>query len=213
MIRVKLPGECADGKQIYNIALQIINRQAPQYAKFIHTTKEFNPFSTVLPDTINVLDPALEVIFKQVPNLEIVDERDRRETVPELDEYIRLRFRDTFFRTAQVSLPLPDPWRIIRSWKIRWNSLFGDKVSINLPIDGPRRGSERVQIRQMRLVTNVVKIADYRPYYAFTGFTRWKWLGSEKELRELWMLARFAEFAGTGAKTTMGCGITKVVAQ
>ncbi len=211
MIRARLPGKCADGKQIYSIALQIINRQAPQYAKFIHATHDYNPFSTVLPDTINILDPALEVIFKQVPNVEIIDERDHRETTPELDGFIGLYFKDTFFRTAQVSLPLPDPWRIIRSWKIRWNSLFGDKVSIELPIDGPRKDSERIQIRQAKIVTNCVRIADYRPYYAFTGHVRLKWLGSEKELRELWMLARFAEYAGTGAKTTMGCGVTKVV--
>lgn len=210
MIRVKLPMQCADGKQIYNMTLQIINKKSPQFANFIHGTQKYNPFSTVLPDIVNILDPALEAIFKQAPGAEIIVESDRKEAPLKLNNRIKLRFEKTFFKQLQASYPLPDPWRIIKNWKNRWNSLYPDKITIELPIEHARR-KEQVELHHVNIKSCGIKIADYRTHYGFSGHVCLKWLGSEKELRELWMLARFAEFAGTGAKTTMGCGITEVM--
>ncbi len=204
-----MPERFVDGKQIYAITLKIINKSSPQFARFIHATPKYNPFSTALPDIVNILNPALEVIFKQMSGVEIIDERDRRDAGVNMDEWVNLHFERTLFRVAQVSYPLPDPWKIIKSWKTRWNSLFADKISLALPIEGVR--TERVELKYVNITSCKINIADYRPYTAFSGNVCLRWLGGEKELRELWLLARFAEFAGTGAKTPMGCGVTKVV--
>lgn len=211
MLRVKLPIEYSDGKDIHSAALALIGAASPAMAKYTHQTQEFNPFSTILPDQVCILEPSIEFAVMQLPNIKILNQVNYRECFTgDGDEFIVLRFQNTFFRNGQTSYPLPDPWMMIKSWKQRWNSLVPDRISLELPIYG-KRYNERVQIRYTNISTQRVLIADYRPYYAFSGVVKLKWIGSERELRDLWALARFAEFSGSGAKTTMGCGVTKIL--
>lgn len=202
----------SDGKEIYDAALRLINSVSPKFAAFIHATPTFKPFSTVLPDIVTILEPILEGMIKQVPGINVIDEFNYRDCFTEVNQrLIKLYFEKTFFKRAQTSYPLPDPWKIISSWKNRWNSIFPEKISIRLPLEHNTE-NERIELHYVNINTKKVVISDYRPtYYTFCGYVKFKWLGNDDELKQLWALARFAEFAGTGAKTTMGCGITKII--
>jgi len=210
MIKVRLPVKFNDGKQLYDAALKLIGRVSPVMAQIIHSKPDFNPFSVQLPDIICIMEPSLEIAVSQLPNTEIVSQMDFRECFTENPaSLIELSFLNTFFKKAQTSYPLPDPWLMIGAWKNRWNSLLPARVGIEIPIENKRK-SEKIQVRRANINTLRVQIADYQPNIAFCGSVRLKWLGDEKELREFVALARFAEFSGTGAKTTMGCGVTRL---
>lgn len=210
MIKIALPVEFNDGKQLHDATLKLISMVSPAIAKIIHSDHNYKPFSVQLPNIVNILDPALESVANSFTNVKILKQLSFAECFGgEPDKFLNLIFSRTLFRHPGASYPLPDPWNVITSWKNRWNSISPIKVTISLPIAQDRK-SARVEIQYMKIDTAKIQIADYRPVITFSGPVKIKWLGDEKELRELCALAKFAEFAGTGSKTTMGCGVTSI---
>lgn len=209
MKRYEMPVSFEDGKLFYDAVLAVINRTAPAFARLIHENERYNPLSLQLPNIVNVLDPAAEMLaaswgLKEVKSL----------TFQECfhgpgSAMIRIGFKDTHFRKGGISNPLPDPWLMVQNWKDRWNSMSPEKISIDLPIPGKRNKNE-LEIKWAHIHVEEMQIYDYRPMPSFSGSIRMLWMGNDEDLRKVWALLRFAEFAGTGAKTTMGCGVTRI---
>lgn len=211
MMKIRLPVAFEDGYQLYNAVLRLINHTNPSFATLIHDTPQYNPFSVQLPDVVCVLDPTLEMIAAQWKETQTINSLGLEE-IMSMDHggvFLRLHFEDTFFKRGHVSVPLPDPWNIVSSWKKRWNSVSRQKIGLEIPHDGEKHRNE-IEVQHVRIKSRMVRQGDFNPYYAFSGFVKLKWLGDEEGLVDLWRLARFAEYAGTGAKTTMGCGVTRI---
>lgn len=210
MRRYKLPIQFDDGKTMYSAVLAMINKTAPTLAKMIHEVPTYIPFSLELPDIVNVVDPTLEVIsaswgLEEVKSLNHLDCFDGP-----INESLSLEFKHTYFRKGGISYPLPDPWMIIKNWKDRWNSIFSERISLDIPIYGSRKKENDMEIQFANLRIQQVRIENYRPMAACSGRLRMAWKGDKQGLRNVWALARFSEYAGTGAKTSMGCGVTRI---
>lgn len=118
---------------------------------------------------------------------------------------IRFQFTSpTTFRRQGQNLPLPFPDLVFHSLLQRWNTFSPLQVSPHLAENLSRILLSRYQIR-----TEMVPFSDYK-IIGFVGNCTFSLPPTipAPERRMLHALARFAEFAGVGYKTTMSLGST-----
>ena len=211
MFKAILPVEFNDGKVMYSAVLKMIEKTSPVLSKMIHDNPKYRPFSIVLPNRIHVLCPMLEQMIGSINGLEIIEMQDYRELLTHKSERAstQFRFEKTFFRNwGNVNYPLPDPFFIIMSWKQRWNELLPEKINVELPAPSEQKRFP-ARIAYANIVTHSYQISSYPTFTVFTGNVR---INPDASFtKEFYMLSRFAEYAGTGAKTTMGAGVTTIV--
>jgi len=211
LFKAILPVEFGDGKEMYTAVLSIIQKISPVLSKMIHDNWEYKPFSIVLPNEIHVLCPMLEEMLYGAKGIKVLEQVSHRELMKIDPDHssLQFRFEKTFFRKwGNINFPLPDPHSIIFSWKQRWNSLFPEKIDVELPGYEEKKRFP-VRIGYANIVTHSFTVSGYPAFTAFTGTVRL--VSDQSFAKEFHMLARFAEYAGTGAKTTMGAGITKIL--
>lgn len=213
MLKVRLPIQFQDGKEMYNAVLAIIHKTSPVLSKMIHDNFDYNPFSLELPDIVNVIGLEIEPIFKELKGIEIIDEKSHVELLN--TEYknvsVLLQFHNTTFRTQGFDVPLPIPERILTSLKERWNQLYPEKLNIPIPFPG-ERSKNRTIVKFANIHTTKHRIGEYHPFTAFYGKVGLKAFGDEDYIHQFNVLMRFAEFSGIGHKRPMGMGVVKILA-
>jgi CRISPR-associated endoribonuclease Cas6 len=108
---------------------------------------------------------------------------------------------------SDVHVPLPLPELVWGSWLDRWNKFS----SASLPRKAGELGQARLALSRYKLETRAVHY-DKATWIGFAGNCRFRILSED----EFWvrlcnLLADFAFFCGTGAKTSFGMGQTRVV--
>ncbi len=127
-------------------------------------------------------------------------------------DYIAMRFTSpTSFSAGRLDFPLPEPVAVFKSWLSRWNdfappdrrisTLLLETVLTNVAIDSHRLHTEKHDLGRGR------------PFVGFVGevafaITRARKL-NQALVWQLNALADYAEFCGTGRKTTHGMGQTR----
>jgi hypothetical protein len=131
--------------------------------------------------------------------------------VPEIDGIRLTLLSPAYFSQNGAQVTEPDPRLIAGSWRRRWNASLpaGDDLAV---------GDELW--RDIHLALHVtgsglrteIRDTGYRPQAGLVGTItlRLEQEASVEVRRGLGMLARFAEFCGTGAQVTHGFGATKV---
>lgn len=213
MLKVRLPIEFKDGKEMHSAVLAIINKQSPILAKTIHDDYSYNPFSLELPNIVNVLGLELEPFFKNLDGIEILDEKSHLDLLNAkyTNKSVLLQFHNTTFRFQGFDIPLPIPERILASLKERWNQLFPEKITMPIPFQGERTKNYTV-VKFANIHTTRHRIGDYHPFTAFYGKVGLKAIGDDEYLHQFNVLMRFAEWAGVGYKRPMGMGVVKILA-
>jgi CRISPR-associated endoribonuclease Cas6 len=126
---------------------------------------------------------------------------------------IRLDFlTPTCFRAGGLDSPLPEPHTMVHSWLTRWSQYAPPDIRINVALVDVARA--HLAISGYNLHT-AVKNLGYGKQIGFLGrvnlrVVKGKKIGREM-LRQLNTLADYAEFCGTGWKTTQGMGQTRRV--
>jgi len=128
---------------------------------------------------------------------------------------ITLRFvSPTSFRSRGMHVPLPEPFLVFQSWLLRWNAFAPESLSFNIALLDIVLAHVAIEAHRMR--TYVVTYAEIGQVIGFVGKVRYRVLDSYKlgseYLRALNALADYAEFCGTGHKTTHGLGQTRHLA-
>jgi len=124
---------------------------------------------------------------------------------------IALRFlTPTCFRAGDLDSPLPEPRSIVRSWLSRWSQYAPPDLCINVALVDVAQ--VHVAVSGYDLRTEVTDLG-YGKQMGFVGrvtlrVVKARKLG-EEILRQLNALADYAEFCGTGRKTTHGMGQTR----
>lgn len=119
---------------------------------------------------------------------------------------ITLRFASpTTFRSGGHNIPIPLPRLVFASYLDKWNEFAG----VPLGPDFKRFLEESVVVSRYQLRTRIVPIKKGLQV-GCTGYCEYTALnGEEYSLRLMNLLADFAFWTGTGAKTTMGLGQTR----
>lgn len=111
----------------------------------------------------------------------------------------------TTFKSDHVHVPLPLPEHVLGSWLRRWNALS----SASLPREVSALDEARLALSRYKLETRVVHY-EKATWIGFTGLCRFRILSQDEFwLRLCNLLADFAFFCGTGAKTSFGLGQTR----
>jgi len=124
---------------------------------------------------------------------------------------IALRFlTPTCFRAGDLDSPLPEPRSMVRSWLSRWSQYAPAPLRINVALVDV--AIVHVAVSGYNLHTRVTDMG-YGKQMGFVGrvtlrVVKARKLG-EEILRQLNALADYAEFCGTGRKTTHGMGQTR----
>lgn len=124
---------------------------------------------------------------------------------------IALRFlTPTCFKAGDLDSPLPEPHSMIRSWLSRWSQYAPPPLRVNVALVDVAWA--HVAVSGYDLHTEV-KDLGYGKQIGFVGrvtlrVVKARKLG-EEILRQLNALADYAEFCGTGRKTTHGMGQTR----
>lgn len=121
----------------------------------------------------------------------------------------------TYFSQNGSDLVLPDPRLIVGSWRRRWNASLPDDDGLLIDDHSWRELLHAVRLSEFDLRT---ERRDSGRGHERAGFTGTATLRLDKnagdDIRiQFGALARFAEFAGTGAQTTHGFGATSLVRQ
>jgi CRISPR-associated endoribonuclease Cas6 len=115
----------------------------------------------------------------------------------------------TAFARHRTLYPLPDPALMIASWRRRWNAFAPTPVAE----DRVALAEALVTFRRHRLRTETITI-EGRAMIGFVGEVALRLPDrlrvAEDVLRDLGTLARYAEYCGTGVRTAMGMGQTRV---
>ena len=116
----------------------------------------------------------------------------------------------TAFRAGDLDLPLPEPGAVFRSWLSRWNDFAPpdrristellDVVHTNVAISGHRLRTEWHDLGRSQVVGFLGKVT-----FVITKARRL----NQALVWQLNALADYAEFCGTGRKTTHGMGQTR----
>ena len=126
-------------------------------------------------------------------------------------ERIRMEFLSpTTFRAGNLDSPLPEPGAVFHSWLSRWND-FGppdrristellETVRTNVAISAHRMRTERHDLGRSQVVGFLGKVT-----FVITKARRL----NQALVWQLSALADYAEFCGTGRKTTHGMGQTR----
>ncbi len=113
----------------------------------------------------------------------------------------------TTFKSNQVHVPLPLPEHVWGSWLRRWNALS----PASLPRETRALDEARLALSRYKLETRVVHY-EKAAWIGFTGVCRFRILSDDEFwLRLCNLLADFAFYCGTGAKTSFGMGQTRRV--
>jgi len=130
-------------------------------------------------------------------------------TEPEPVKRFDLHFiTPTAFAQGRNRLPLPIPYLMFRSWLERWNQFapvyLGSEELLAFLNDAIILKSHNIQTRLFRLANGCVN--------GFTGKVTLQVLNSTEPLlaNVAHLLVSYAQFAGTGMKTRLGMGLTKV---
>jgi len=126
-------------------------------------------------------------------------------------DHIEMEFvSPTTFRAGDLDLPLPEPGAVFRSWLSRWNDFAPpdrristallDVVRANVAISGHRLWTEKHDLGRSQVVGFVGQVT-----YVITQARRL----NQALVWQLNALADYAEFCGTGRKTTHGMGQTR----
>lgn len=108
---------------------------------------------------------------------------------------------------ADVHVPLPLPENVLGSWLKRWNALS----SASLPREVQELTQARLALSRYKLETRAVHY-EKATWIGFTGHCRFRILSEDEFwLRLCNLLADFAFYCGTGAKTSFGLGQTRRV--
>jgi len=111
----------------------------------------------------------------------------------------------TTFHTGDVHMPLPVPEIALESWLKRWNKLS----TASLPRAVEDLKEARLALNRYALQTQVVQYKN-ATWIGFTGDCRFRILTDDEFwLRLCNLLADYAFYCGTGAKTTFGLGQTR----
>jgi CRISPR-associated endoribonuclease Cas6 len=121
-----------------------------------------------------------------------------------------LRFLSpTSFHSQGNHYPLPDPVLVFSSYLTRWNVFAPEELRINVALLDVV--SAHLVIAHYRLETEMVDFGGYNQV-GFTGIVKYRIKKSELLGREMCKrlnaLADFANYCGTGHKTTQGMGQT-----
>jgi CRISPR-associated endoribonuclease Cas6 len=127
------------------------------------------------------------------------------------DTRIALRFlTPTCFKAGDLDSPLPAPHSMIRSWLSRWSQYAPPPLRINVALVDAAWA--HVAISGYDLSTKVRDLG-YGKQMGFVGRLSLRVVKAgklgEEILRQLNALADYAEFCGTGRKTTHGMGQTR----
>lgn len=120
---------------------------------------------------------------------------------------VALQFKSlTTFRQKGMNLLFPLPVNVFQGYWQKWNAFSG------LPIDEdfPKWVEEHVAVEWHRLRSGSRPFGDFR-VNGFSGDCRYRAVSADAgRLRELSALAAFGFYCGTGAKTTMGLGQSRI---
>jgi CRISPR-associated endoribonuclease Cas6 len=127
------------------------------------------------------------------------------------DDLIEMEFLSpTTFRAGNLDLPLPEPGAVFHSWLSRWNDFAPpdrristgllDVVRTNVAICAHRMRTERHDLGRSQVVGFLGRVT-----FVITKARRL----NQALVWQLNALADYAEFCGTGRKTTHGMGQTR----
>jgi CRISPR-associated endoribonuclease Cas6 len=116
----------------------------------------------------------------------------------------------TCFKAGDLYSPLPEPRSIIRSWLTRWSEYAPPDLRINVALVDVAMAHLGVSAYNLR--TRVQNLG-YGQEMGFLGWANLRVVKARKLgpdlLRQFNALADYAEFCGTGRKTTHGMGQTR----
>jgi CRISPR-associated endoribonuclease Cas6 len=121
----------------------------------------------------------------------------------------------TFFSRGGADLLLPDPRLMADSWQRKWNASLPASDGLLIDDETWRETRRLVSLASFDLQTTERDAGHGRP--RASGFTGTATLRLDRGAppavrRMLGTLSRFAEYCGTGAQTTHGFGVTRLVA-
>lgn len=112
----------------------------------------------------------------------------------------------TTFRSQGKHLPFPLPGLVFDHWLNKWNTF----APLSLHPDVKRFAEECVGVSRYRLRSQAVRFGS-ATFIGFVGRCSFRALRRDPYwLRLLHTLATFSFYCGTGHKTTMGMGVTKI---
>jgi CRISPR-associated endoribonuclease Cas6 len=128
--------------------------------------------------------------------------------------YIEMRFTSpTSFGAGNLDFPLPEPAAVFKSWLSRWNDFAPPHRRISTSL--VETVLTNVAIDSHRLHTEKHDLGRGRPFVGFVGEVTFAITKARKLNQALvWQLnalSDYAEFCGTGRKTTQGMGQTRRV--
>jgi CRISPR-associated endoribonuclease Cas6 len=123
---------------------------------------------------------------------------------------LSLRFYSpTTFRRGDISYIFPEPSLVFGSYFKKWNA-FSNK---QMPNDLLQNFSQKLVLSTYKLHTEIYDTGNVS-LQGFKGSCRFTLLEKDKEILKLLIaLGLFSFYAGTGQKTTMGMGMTRMVGE
>jgi CRISPR-associated endoribonuclease Cas6 len=117
----------------------------------------------------------------------------------------------TSFRSRGMHVPLPEPRRAFQSWLLRWNEFAPPEDRIDMSVLD--LVENHVAVSAYNLHTRVADLGSNRKIIGFFGQVTFTvpeaGAIAATSLRALDALADYAQFCGTGHKTTQGLGLTE----
>ena len=124
-----------------------------------------------------------------------------------------LRFSSpTLFRSGGKDLPLPQPMHVFGSYLRKWNAFS----PLTLPEEALRYAEECVALGRFRIRSHLVSFegAGKGAHVGFTGEVRYRFLvGDPYSTRLMRLLAGYAFWCGTGYRTSVGLGQTRLLGE
>ncbi|MBI5305477.1 MAG: CRISPR-associated endoribonuclease Cas6 [Chloroflexi bacterium] len=230
-----LPENCTPA--LHATFFQWLERGDTALAKRVHDEYDPKPYTVsplMLDDAqtahfrITLLDdallPALQTGIDQVQQVRIawatlalagaprVTQKSYAQIARDADETpnIILRFDSpTSFRSHEMHYPLPDPVMVFASYLARWNAFAPEPLHI--ADDWMEWLQQSVAVTRFAGETHAVQFKDF-VQIGFVGTVQYSVMRHQPDregIAPLNALASYAEFCGTGHKTTQGMGQTK----
>jgi CRISPR-associated endoribonuclease Cas6 len=230
-----LPENCVPA--LHATFFQWLERGDAQLARRAHDERDPKPYTVsplIVDDTqtarfrITLLDdallPALQTGIAQQSQVRIawatleladaprVAQKSYAQIARDADETpeIVLRFDSpTSFRSRDMHYPLPDPVMVFASYLARWNAFAPEPLHISET--WLEWLQQSVAVTRFNLESRVVKFKDF-VQIGCIGTVQYSAMKSQTDrggIAPLNALATFAEFCGTGHKTTQGMGQTR----
>lgn len=211
MLKIKLPIQFTDGKQMYDGVLAMINRISQPLARQIHEDMQYNPFHIELPDLLFSLSIELDAVMKAIPGIEVLEEKSHTELLTgKPEDYFTLQMDKVTFRFRGWYNPIPDSCAILASLKNNWNALYPEKIRIPIPTFGEKSRIFTRVVRQ-NTITEKITTVPYPNIVAFKGKVALKSYQDADYIKEFSTLIRYGEWSGVGAHRSMGMGKMRIV--